>query len=115
MFKKHPPVFHGGKNRKNPTPAVLPELQESSFAVWVPGGRVLTWGDPCCAVPLELPRRVQQIEASFAAFAAILVDGTVATWGLAQCGGNLDDPGWSWVVLDGPGWFWMVLEIRMDF
>ena len=56
---------------------------------------MLTWGDACCggALPLELqPRlqRVRQIEASFAAFAAILVDETVATWGLPECGGNLE-------------------------
>jgi len=56
---------------------------------------VLTWGDACCggAVPPELQarlRRVQQIEASFGAYAAILVDGTVVTWGLAECGGHLE-------------------------
>lgn len=38
-------------------------------------------------------RRVQQIEASFGAYAAILVDGTVVTWGLPECGGHLDPLG----------------------
>ena len=40
------------------TSAGVPD-QETSFAIWVPGGRVLTWGDACCggAVPPELPCR----------------------------------------------------------
>ena len=33
-------------------------------------------------------KNVQQIQASFGAFAAILADRTVVTWGHAECGGD---------------------------
>ena len=33
-------------------------------------------------------RNVQQIQATMSAFAAILGDGSVVTWGDAECGGN---------------------------
>ena len=59
---------------------------EGAFALWCCGGdRVITWGDAIdggdsSAVTDQL-RNVQQIEAGGSAFAAILADGSVVTWG----------------------------------
>ena len=53
---------------------------------------VVTWGDPdfggdSSAVKDRL-RKVQQVRATFSAFAAILVDGSVVTWGNPDEGGE---------------------------
>ena len=55
-------------------------------------GSVVTWGDAhyggdSSAVRDQL-EGVQQIQATSAAFAAILADGSVVTWGDAHCGGD---------------------------
>ena len=52
----------------------------------------MTWGDAgnggnSSAVQDQL-KGVQQIQATVAAFAAILADGSVVTWGLTACGGD---------------------------
>ena len=50
-----------------------------------------TWGDPehggNSSVQDQL-RNVQQVQGSLGAFAAILGDGSVVTWGKADCGGD---------------------------
>eukprot|EP00435_Cladocopium_sp_Y103_P014490 s1439_g3.t1 len=57
-----------------------------AFALWCCGGnRVVTWGHPdrggdCSSVQDQLTN-VQQIQATFRAFAAILADGSVVAWG----------------------------------
>ena len=58
----------------------------------VPGGSVITWGDnktggDSSAAQHQL-KNVQQIQATSAAFAAILGDGSVITWGANGAGGN---------------------------
>ena len=45
------------------------------------------YGGDCSAVQDQL-RDVQQIQASYGAFAAILGDGSVVTWGNADHGGD---------------------------
>ena len=55
-------------------------------------GLSATWGDAnhggdSSAAPAQL-KNVQQIQASRAAFAAILADGSVVTWGRAAFGGE---------------------------
>ena len=63
-----------------------------AFALWCHGDNaVVTWGDESfgsdsSAVQEQL-RGVQQIQASHAAFAAILEDGSVVTWGHERYGG----------------------------
>ena len=58
----------------------------STFALWCCGGNtVVTWGHPDCgtdnsAVRDQL-RNVQQVQGTERAFAAILADGSVVTWG----------------------------------
>lgn len=56
---------------------------EAAFALWCSGGQVVTWGDPVFGgkIPenlLDQLQQVQEIVASFGAFAAILTDGRVA-------------------------------------
>ena len=75
-----------------------------AFALWCHGdNEVVTWGRPCSggdssAVQRQL-RGVQQIQSTngvsglnllhtYEAFAAILADGSVVTWGDACCGGE---------------------------
>ena len=64
-----------------------------AFASWCHGDRAIaTWGNARYAgdsskVQDEL-RSVQQIQATFRAFAAILADGSVVTWGHAGFGGD---------------------------
>eukprot|EP00434_Breviolum_minutum_P025830 symbB.v1.2.022834.t1/scaffold2043.1/size110972/8 len=64
-----------------------------AFALWCRGGSaVVTWGHAECggdssAVQDQL-KGVQQIQASFGAFAAILEDGSVVTWGNVDSGGD---------------------------
>ena len=58
-----------------------------AFALWCQAGDgVLTWGDPeFGAVSSEVQshlKNLQQVQASFGAFAAILGDGSVVTWGV---------------------------------
>ena len=58
----------------------------------VPGGSVITWGDnktggDSSAAQDQL-KNVQQIQATSAAFAAILGDGSVITWGNPNKGGD---------------------------
>jgi hypothetical protein len=66
---------------------------DSAFAMWCCGGnRLVTWGHPriggdCSAVQGKLCK-VQQVQATGAAFSAILVDGSVVTWGMAGVGGD---------------------------
>ena len=63
-----------------------------AFALWCQGcDRILTWGHQqnggdSSAVQHQL-RNVQQVQATFGAFAAILSDGSVITWGNPQRGG----------------------------
>ena len=65
----------------------------AAFAVWCPGGSVVTWGDPCYGgdssrVQSRL-KDVQSIHGTGGgAFAAILGDRTVVTWGNPECGGD---------------------------
>ena len=65
----------------------------SAFAFWCTGGTgVVTWGNPMCGgdncrVQDQL-KNVQQVSATFSAFAAVLADGTVVTWGDASRGGD---------------------------
>ena len=59
---------------------------EQAFALWCCGGdRLLTWGNRHfgghSAAVQEQFRGVQQVGATSAAFAAILADGSVTTWG----------------------------------
>ena len=64
-----------------------------AFALFCSGGnRVVTWGDPgyggdSSEVQDQL-KGVQQIQATYSAFAAILADGLVATWGIPDDGGD---------------------------
>ena len=64
---------------------------QSAFALWCHGdSAVVTWGNyggDCSEVRDQL-KGVQQIEATHYAFAAILEDGSVVTWGHAQHGGD---------------------------
>ena len=64
---------------------------ETAFALWYCGGDgVVTWGnsgDDSSAVQDQL-KGVWQVQASQTAFAAILEDGSVVTWGLPHCGGD---------------------------
>ena len=58
----------------------------AAFAVWFCGGdRIVTWGDPVCDsfVIQDYLKNVQQVQATTRAFAAILANGSVVTWGLA--------------------------------
>ena len=68
----------------------VPEMpQELAFAVWCPGRHVLCWGvEGHGTAPASLV--VRQVVGNFGAFAAILMDGRVATWGLPECGGHLE-------------------------
>ena len=64
-----------------------------AFALWCHGdSAVVTWGDAHCggdstAVRDQL-KGVQQIQATYHAFAAILADGSVVTWGDADYGSD---------------------------
>lgn len=63
----------------------------AAFAVWFCGGdRIVTWGDPVCDsfVIQDYLKNVQQVQATTRAFAAILANGSVVTWGLALYGGE---------------------------
>eukprot|EP00435_Cladocopium_sp_Y103_P043377 s671_g12.t1 len=65
----------------------------AAFALFCSGGdRVVAWGNPrygsdSSEVPDQL-KSVQQVQASFGAFAAILGDGSVVTWGAPNLGGD---------------------------
>ena len=75
---------------------------KGAFALWYPGcNKIVTWGDPnvggqSAGVQDEL-RNVQEVHATAYAFAAILADGTVVSWGNPFCGGDCDGT----AVLDG--------------
>ena len=64
-----------------------------AFALWCIGGdQVVTWGDPffggdSSEVQHQL-KRVRHVQATDAAFAAILEDGPVVTWGYPDDGGD---------------------------
>ena len=64
-----------------------------AFAVFCSGGdQVVTWGDPdyggdSSEVQDQL-KGVQQVQATYCAFAAILADGSVVTWGESDYGGD---------------------------
>ena len=59
-----------------------------AFAFLRPGdSAIVTWGRGGSAVRHQ-PKGVQQIQASFETFAAILEDGSVVTWGDADLGGD---------------------------
>jgi hypothetical protein len=64
-----------------------------AFALWrCRGDTVVTWGDSSCGgdsseVQDQL-RSVQQVQASYHAFAAVLADGSVITWGHEEWGGD---------------------------
>ena len=63
----------------------------AAFAVWFCGGnRIVTWGDPVCdsSAIQDYFKNVQQVQATTRAFAAILANGSVVTWGLALYGGE---------------------------
>ena len=77
--------------------ALVPQPQlaatHSTFALWCRGdGPIVTWGDPRCgsdSAPVrDQLKSVVQIQASNAAFAAILEDGSVVAWGHADIGGD---------------------------
>ena len=63
----------------------------NAFALWCDGGnRIVTWGVPqfdSSRVQNQL-RKVQQISGTGYAFAAILADGSVVTWGNPNHGGD---------------------------
>ena len=61
-------------------------FSQTSFEAILGDGSVVTWGYSS-AVQGQL-RNVQQIQASFRAFAANLIDGSVVTWGSAVHGGD---------------------------
>ena len=49
----------------------------------------MTWGDADCSSGVrDHLKNVQQIQATCTAFAAILRDGSIVTWGNAGCGGD---------------------------
>ena len=52
----------------------------------------MTWGDPDCggdsSFVQDQLKGVQQVQASYGAFAAILADGSVVTWGDPDYGAN---------------------------
>ena len=53
----------------------------------------MTWGHPSCGADLQGQMcGIQQLQASAAAFAAVLADGSVAAWGDPRHGGR------SWAV-----------------
>ena len=58
---------------------------------------IVTWGNGCTggdsSVVQSQLKNVQQIQASRGAFAAILGDGSVVTWGLASHGGDSSSAG----------------------
>ena len=64
-----------------------------AFALFCSGGnQVVTWGDrgfggDSSEVQDQL-KGVQQIQATYSAFAAILADGSLVTWGIPGCGGD---------------------------
>ncbi|CAJ1429565.1 unnamed protein product [Effrenium voratum] len=64
----------------------------SSFALYVPGGTALTWGNPGHGGDSSEVReklvRVQQIQGTSSAFAAIMENGSVVTWGNPAFGGD---------------------------
>ena len=74
-------------------PAKVAETDQA-IALWCCGGhRVVTWGDPdrggdSSEVKDQL-KGVQQVHATGRAFAAILADGSVVTWGDRISGGDL--------------------------
>ena len=51
----------------------------------------MTWGRAFDGGVVGQLKNVQQIQATAAAFAAILVDGSVVTWGHANVGGDSSD------------------------
>ena len=63
---------------------------ERAFALWCCGGdRIVTWGLPdwggdSSAMAWHKIRSVQQVQATSSAFAALLADGSVVTWGDAE-------------------------------
>ena len=62
---------------------------DSAFALWCHGdSAIVTWGDARGDKVQDQLRGVQQIQASSGAFAAILEDGSVITWGDADYGGD---------------------------
>ena len=69
-----------------------------AFALFGYGGdKIITWGHPSCGGDFPgLPgiQQLQAVQASAAAFAAVLADGSVATWGDPRHGGR------SWAVQD---------------
>jgi hypothetical protein len=66
---------------------------DQAIALWCCGGhRVVNWGKPdrggdSSEVKDQL-KGVQQVHANYAAFAAILADGSVVTWGHPDYGGD---------------------------
>eukprot|EP00435_Cladocopium_sp_Y103_P062303 s191_g23.t3 len=73
--------------------ALQPKLvaNSSAFAMWCVGGdRIITWGYTDQPVRNQ-PMNVQQIESSTHAFAAIMGDGSVVTWGNQEHGGRSED------------------------
>jgi hypothetical protein len=76
-------------------------MSRGAFALWCCGeSRIVTWGHPdgdSSAVHDQL-RNVQQVQGTGIAFAAILADGSVVTWG--SWGGPPDDCGDSSAVQD---------------
>ena len=56
------------------------------------GGEIVTWGDPEAGGDssrvLEQLRNVEHIQATLAAFAAILESGSIVTWGDPEYGGD---------------------------
>eukprot|EP00434_Breviolum_minutum_P043189 symbB.v1.2.038485.t1/scaffold6011.1/size21767/1 len=72
-----------------------PELAATghAFALWCQGySTIVTWGDAHCGSDSssvqDRVRGVQQVQGTYAAFAAILADGSVVTWGDADHGGD---------------------------
>ena len=61
-----------------------------AFALWTFGAEmIVTWGNPSCGGNATMTfGTVHQVQATSAAFAAVLTDGMVATWGHQTYGGD---------------------------
>ena len=65
---------------------------------------------PTATALFEWPKRTRpgEIAASFRSFAALRVDGTLLTWGSADCGGDCEAVQEQWLGLH-PGTLWIPL------
>eukprot|EP00435_Cladocopium_sp_Y103_P070698 s196_g35.t2 len=79
---------------------------ERAFALWCYGGdAIVTWGDPDFGAASSMVqhqlRNVQHVQAAGTAFAAILGDGSVVTWGNRHHGGDSSAVAFAAILADG--------------